>query len=304
MALGGNALLNKGDRPTFDVQMGNVESAVRSMAGVLSWDDMQFVMTHGNGPQVGSEVLRNEAASAAVPKLPLHILSGETQALIGSMLERAISQEFRARGVRKRICTIVTHTLVEKDDPAFGRPTKPIGPFYSKPQLDAALKAEKFSHVKVDGGYRRVVASPKPIGIVEADAILRLLDEGYSVICCGGGGIPVCEDRGRYLPMDSVIDKDLATQVAANALGARKMVILTAIERVYRDYANRKGPIASISCSRLRPMMAGFEEGSIRPKLEACARFVENGGRMSKIGHLTKLQDVLAGRSGTTVTIG
>ena len=302
LALGGNALLKKGEKPTFETQTHNISRAAASMADTLAWKDTNFIITHGNGPQVGAEIMRNHYAKESVPQLPMGILTAETQALVGSMLECAVRAELRKRRISKKVCTVITHTLVDPRDSAFANPTKPVGPFYSKAELAAELKHRKFKYVQEDGKYRQVVASPTPLAVLEADAIRQLLDDDHIVICCGGGGVPVHEQDGVYTMVPGVIDKDLTTQVLANSIGADRMVILTDAECVYGNYQRRSQPLRAISARELRRSVSNYEQGTIRPKIEACLRFIEHGGRSAYIGNLFMLNEVIMGKSGTKIT--
>lgn len=302
VALGGNALLREGEEATFRNQILNVVRAAHSLAPSFSKIERGFALVHGNGPQVGDEYLRNEYSAGHVPSMPLHVLGAESQALIGSMLELALLDEFIQTGSKKKVCTVITHTVVDPNDPAFSRPSKPVGPFYTKKQLDDELSKEKFDYVTQDGRYRKVVASPKPLEILELEQIKSLIDKGYIVICCGGGGSPVHKVDGKgYRGTDAVIDKDRTAQLLATSLRADELVILTNPEKVYWDYGTNKKPIDTISAKKLKPELGSFEDGSMRPKLEACINFIENGGKAARIGSLYKFDDVIAGKNCTTI---
>ena len=298
IALGGNALLLKGERSTFKVQMRNAEMASKKLAGALSKLDYGFVLTHGNGPQVGNELLRNFYAQGRVPRLPLSILNAETQAFIGSMIELALNKELKRLGSRKTVSTVITHVAVNRNDKAFSNPTKPVGPFYTEKELERQLKIERFKYVRTGGSYRRVVASPKPLEILEINTIRRLLKDGYGVICCGGGGVPVFKSKGRYTGADAVIDKDRTTALLASKIGAKKMIILTDVDYVHDD---RKKPIHKIKAKELKKTIGDFEQGTMRPKLEACISFIENGGKVARIGNLSNAESVINGKRCTEI---
>jgi carbamate kinase len=300
IGLGGNALLSPGKSQNVHSEYMNAAKAMHGIAGVIKTSGYNVVITHGNGPQVGDELVRNNHAKGVVPQLPLHILTAETEASIGSVLETVLRNELEQLHVAKDVAVILTHTIVERRDRAFARPTKPIGPIYSRAELEAELKLGKFDYVRNDSGYRKVVPSPNPVGIVEAKTIKSLISSTV-VIAAGGGGIPVFADKDGYAGAKAVIDKDLATQVLANSVGADEMVILTDIDSVYRDFESRKNPIKRIKAEALKKQLKGFEEGTMRPKLEACIRFIENGGRVAYVGGLYRLKDVLEGRSGTAI---
>jgi carbamate kinase len=301
VALGGNALLDYGERPTFRVQFRNASRMARSLGTLLDREDTSIVITHGNGPQVGDELLRNEYAKGEMPKLPLHALIAETQASIGTMLELALKQELARLGSEREVAVLLTHVCVDGSDKAFDKPTKPVGPFYTRAQLEAELRRERFCFVKERGKYRRVVASPEPLRIMEIDAVRTLVNRNAIVIAAGGGGIPVIEGRGVYKGVDAVIDKDLTAQLLASAVDADVLAILTNVDCVYRDYKSRKRPIGRIGIGELEPTLGSFEEGTMRPKLRACVRFIENGGRTAYIGNLFRFDAMLAGKSGTKI---
>ena len=235
VALGGNALLQRGEKPSFHLQMKNISETAWRLAKVMAKSRHGFVITHGNGPQVGDEFLRNFFAKGEIPKLPLHILNAETQAMIGSMLELELGNELKRQGSGKRVSTIITHVLVSRKDPAFEKPTKPIGPFYTEAHLERELEEEKFHYAKVDGEYRRVVPSPRPLEILEINEIEALAKRGDIVICCGGGGIPVFNSGKAHMGAEAVIDKDSTTQLLSNSIGAKRMVILTNVDYVYKS---------------------------------------------------------------------
>ncbi len=302
IALGGNALLRRGQRPTFATQNRNTRLAAKSIVRYIDKYDCGIAITHGNGPQVGEELLRNESARESVAQLPLHILTAETQAFIGSMLESAIMSEARARRIDIKIATVLTHVVVDMDDPAFMKPSKPIGPFYDRGQLARALRSGRFDYVKTGGAFRRAVASPRPIEILELSLVKKLLDDGCVVICAGGGGIPVANVNGRMVGADAVIDKDLTTQLLANGIGADTMVILTDASRLYADYSDKRSGIKEARVADLERMVDSLEKGSIKPKVEACIRFIRNGGRAAYIGNLFMLNRIMDRTSGTMIS--
>ena len=297
IALGGNALLQRGEKPSFSVQLKNARKTAKSIAGRLA-KEQAFVITHGNGPQVGNELLRNIYARKKLPQMPLRIVNAETQAIIGSILQSTIASELRKIGSEKRICTVLTHVLVDRKDKAFENPTKPIGPFYSKKELQEQLKIEKFDYVREGSSYRRVVASPNPIKIIEIDQVRELVKDGFGVICCGGGGIPIFDD---WNGANAVIDKDRTTQRLANSINAKRMAILTNVDCVYNDYGKRQSPMKRMDAASIGKALEEFEEGTMRPKLEACADFIMKGGKSAYIGNLFSLGSILAGDSGTMI---
>lgn len=297
IALGGNALLNPSGKQSFVKENHNMDRVAASIARLSNTWRFSILVTHGNGSQVGDEIMRNEHAKKYVPKLPLYALNAETQAVIGSV----IATSLRNKGIKQEVSVVLAHVLVNRGDPAFKHPTKQVGPFYSGQELQAELKLEKFAYINSHSKYRQVVASPRPVQIVEFETIRKLAKTDV-VITCGGGGIPVIRGREGLEGIDAVIDKDLTSQLLANSVGADTLVILTNSKFVYRDYAKKRGPIKSIRASVLKKTLSGFEEGTMRPKIDACVRFIENGGKEAYIGNVFELEKILAGKSGTKIT--
>jgi carbamate kinase len=300
-ALGGNALLRMGERPTFAQQAKNARKSAMELCKFISKNrNVGVLITHGNGPQVGEELLRDEYSRNIIPEMPLYALGGSTQANIGMMLEIALIEGLSKAGVRREVVTILTHTCV-KEDEALLKPTKPVGPFYTARELREELKTERFDYVKEKGHYRRVVPSPTPVAVIEADAIRKAIVGGAIVIACGGGGIPVIKSGKTYRWVNAVIDKDRTTQVIANALSAKQLFILTDTDYVYSDYPKNKKPIVKIMARNLKKMVGSFENGTMGPKIEASIKFIEQGGKEAHIGELFKLSEMLKRRSGTRI---
>jgi carbamate kinase len=282
IALGGNALLQRGQKGTFDEQYHNVKETVAKIADLIQ-RGYKVVLTHGNGPQVGATLLRHEAAKAIVPPFPLDACGAETQGFIGYMMQQALRNELKSRGVDKFVITIITRVIVDKHDSAFQNPTKPIGPFYSKEEATKIKELKPEVTIKEDAGrgYRRVVPSPDPKIIAERYAIKALVDAGFVVVACGGGGIPIIEEDGRATGVEAVIDKDLAAQRLATLIGAHILVILTDVDGAYVNYGTPKQElIREATSGKLRNYLreGQFKEGSMAPKIEAAIRFVESGG--------------------------
>ncbi len=293
-ALGGNALLRRGEPAEAATQRRNVDEAVRSLADLAA--DHELVVTHGNGPQVGLLALQAEAYREVGP-YPLDVLGAESEGMIGYLIEQRLENELPGRDV----ATLLTQTLVDPEDPAFRRPTKPIGPVY--PGHEARrLAAERGWVVAPDGeGVRRVVPSPDPIGIVELRTIRRLVEAGVLVICAGGGGIPVVVDEeGGLRGVEAVIDKDLAASLLARLLAADLFLMLTDVPAVLREWPGPAArPIRRARPAVLRAM--AFAAGSMGPKVEAACRFVEATGRRAAIGALGDVRAILDGEAGTLV---
>ena len=294
-ALGGNALLRRGEPLEAPVQRAHVEAAARALAPIIR--DHQVVLTHGNGPQVGLLALQSEAYQPVHP-YPLDILGAESEGMIGYLLQQAVENELPGR----EIVTVLTETLVYGDDSAFGHPIKPVGPVYTKPDA-MRLAAERGWSVAPDGsGWRRTVASPQPREIVQIDTINRLVDAGVTVICSGGGGIPTVLDNrsGKRVGIEAVIDKDMSAALLAIETRAELLLLLTDVDAVYADWgAPQARAIRNTTPAELRK--ASFAEGSMAPKVEAACRFVEATGRRAAIGSLESVTEILAGSSGTWV---
>ncbi len=300
IALGGNALLRRNDRPTYADQYRRVRATAAQIARIAGRYE-GLLITHGNGPQVGEELLRNEYARRRLQRLPLYLLNAETQASIGSMLVTALSTEFARRRIRRGIAAVLTHVEVDARGSAFRHPSKPVGPFYTRAELGKALARGRFSYIHEGRMYRRVVPSPEPLSVLEIGAIKSMFDDGTVIIAGGGGGIPVHRRATNYIGVDAVIDKDSTAQLIATGIGADTLAILTDVQGVYMRYPAHGAPIREISADELRAMAQGLEAGTMRPKAEACARFISAGGARACIGSLDELDDVLNGSKGTQI---
>ncbi len=295
-ALGGNALLERGQVLNAENQRLNVRGAAQALAAVHR--DHELVIAHGNGPQVGLLALM-DAAYTAVDPYPLDVLGAETVGMIGYIIEQELGNAIPAGD---RIVTVLTQILVDPDDPAFRRPTKPVGPVYDRRTAER-LAREKGWSVAADGDhFRRVVPSPRPRRIIELDVIRLLVDNGVVVICAGGGGIPVAPDGdGHLYGVEAVIDKDLASGLLAEGIDADRFVMLTDVPCVYADFgSDRQRPIRAAHPDAIEQM--AFAAGSMGPKVEGACRFVRDTGGASAIGQLTDLEDIVAGRAGTLIS--
>jgi carbamate kinase len=292
VALGGNALMRPGERGTAAEQLANLRRAVAALEPLL--DEPGLVLTHGNGPQVGNELLRQERASDEAPPLPLWVAVAQTQAEIGAL----IAAELRPAVERDVVC-VLTHVRVAPDDPAFDRPTKPIGPFYSAEQGELLQRERRWAMVSDSNrGHRRVVPSPEPLEVVELEEIRALADRGAVVVTCGGGGIPVVARGGRLVGVDAVIDKDRASALAARGLGAERLLILTEVPAVYRNFGeSEQEEIRELSRDEAEALLPELAEGSMRPKIEAALAF----GRETLITNFGTLEDALGWRGGTRI---
>ncbi|MGW0705908.1 carbamate kinase [Streptomyces sp. NPDC002643] len=296
VALGGNALLHRGERPDAAVQTANIERVATALAALAH--DHELVVTHGNGPQVGLLAMESAADRALTAPYPLDLLGAQTEGMIGSLLARTLHNVLPGH----RIAALVTHTVVRADDPAFDRPTKFVGQVY--PRQSAELLARRYGwHIARDGAdWRRVVPSPTPERIVETDTIHELLTGGTLVVCAGGGGVPVTADRdtGALTGVEAVVDKDLTAALLAEDLKADFLLILTDVPNVYEGYGTpHQRPVLDATPAQLRG--GGFPAGSMGPKAEAAARFVERTGGLAAIGALDAAYEIVHGRSGTLV---
>ncbi len=306
IAIGGNALVPPGERGTVAEEQAHARVVARDLAWMLL-DGWSLAVTHGNGPQVGIILRRSDLTAdldPSLPRLPLSYCVAETQGGIGHVLATALRNELRSRGLPDRVVTLMTHTVVRSDDPAFGRPTKPIGPFYSFDEAER-LRTRGWEVVEDAGrGYRRVVPSPIPVRIVEQAAVSALLLSGFTVIAAGGGGIAVVEHSGGLEAIDAVIDKDRASAILATNLVADLLVLCTSVPEVAIDFGKptqRPLPILSVDDAAIYLDAGQFPPGSMGPKIEAAIAFVRSGGREVLITSLEHLRDALEGRTGTRI---
>ena len=293
LALGGNALMQPGERGTAAEQRANLAATFGAIASLLH--DGPFVVTHGNGPQVGNELLRQELASAEAPPLPLYLAVAQTQAEIGALVAAELEPV-----AGRPVAVVLTRVEVDESDPAFENPTKPVGPFYDADRA-LALEGERGWIVKEDAGrgWRRVVPSPHPLEVLELGAIRMLLESGVIVVAAGGGGVPVVARDGRHDGVDAVIDKDHASALLAVGLGAERLVILTQVARVYAGFETEAPrPLDELRPGRDDAIIAGLAAGSMRPKVEAAFRFVRETGGEALI---TSAEALEHGEAGTRI---
>jgi carbamate kinase len=304
-ALGGNALLRRGQDDTFENMFASARRAAERVVDVADagWE---IVVTHGNGPQVGRILLQQEAARGWVHPLPLDVCGAESQGQIGYLLQVTIGDVFFERGTERPVSTVLTLTRVRSDDPAFTDPAKPIGPFYEQDEANK-LADERGYAMRPDphGGWRRVVPSPTPYSIVEAPIIRRLVADGVIVIAAGGGGVPVLDDGPRLVGVEGVVDKDLAAAILARDVEASVLLILTDVDRVMRGFGtDGERPIDELSVDEADELLAAgeFASGSMGPKVRAAVEFVRSGReRRAMIGELERAVEILEGRAGTRI---
>ncbi len=293
-ALGGNALLRRGDPLTAENQRINIAVAARALLPIALEHDL--VLTHGNGPQVGLLALQN-LAYRPDEIYPLDILDAESEGMIGYLLEQELGNLLPGR----RMATLLTRIEVARDDPAFSHPTKPIGPVYQREEAERLAAARDWSIAPDGPGWRRVVPSPQPRRILEIDVIRKLVADGVLVVCAGGGGIPVVSGHGGYGGIEAVIDKDLAGALLARSLGADAFLMLTDVDAVYLGW----GTAEAVALRRVAPAEldpSRFDAGSMGPKVAAARRFAETDGGFAVIGSLADAARMLAGEAGTLVT--
>jgi carbamate kinase len=296
IALGGNALIQKGQRGTIREQFENLRLPVRQIAALS--EQYRIIITHGNGPQVGNLLLQQEACRE-VPTLPLEILVAQTEGQIGYMIESTLDEILMDMGIEFRpLVTLITYVVVDGEDPSFLQPTKPIGPGYTREEAERL----PYPTIETPKGYRRVVASPEPLTIVEKREIKKLLDMDFIVICCGGGGIPVIREGRAFSGVDAVIDKDLASALLAEEVGADFFLIATDVSGVMIEFGKPDEKMLhrlTLQEAKRYLQDGQFATGSMKPKVEAASRFVERTGKRALITSISALERGVAGKAGT-----
>ena len=308
IALGGNALQEAKNTATAESQLQVIEKTSSYIADIIE-AGYEVVIAHGNGPQVGRIVLQNEIASSATPAMPFDVCGAMSQGYIGYHIQQGLSKVLHLRGIDKHVVTLVTQVVVDEHDSMFQNPSKPIGPFYSKDDAEKIALAKGYIMKEDSGrGYRRVVASPKPLEIVELDAVKTLVDAGFVVVTVGGGGIPVVKNEdGTLKGTTAVIDKDLASERLAEDLNADTLVILTTVEKVSINYMKPdQEDLSLISVDNAKEYInqGQFPSGSMLPKIESAIQFASSKpGRKCIITSLDKAVDALNGTAGTAITL-
>ena len=305
IALGGNAITRPGERGTIPQQFAHTAETLEHLVPLFR-SDRRIVITHGNGPQIGNILIRSEEGERRVPPLPLDTCVSDSQGGMGYMIQRVADQMFRREGIRRECATVITQVVVDRNDPDFGNPSKPVGSFHTAEELEK-LKSEK-PHWRMKqiepGRWRRVVPSPRPLDILEKDSIAAMLAAGVVVIACGGGGIPVAWDGDRLVGVEGVIDKDLASCLLAKQIRAHKLIIVTSVDKVaiaYHKPEQQWLPNLTLESAR-RYLQAGeFPPGSMGPKIEAALDFIENGGEECIITSTEKIADAVEGNDGTHI---
>ena len=304
IALGGNAILQHGQRGTAEDQWGNLARTAAKLAPIISsW--YQVVITHGNGPQVGNILIQNEHAKDEVPPMPLDVCGAQSQGQIGYALQQVLGNALASMGKSTEVLTVLTQTVVRSSDPAFLEPSKPIGPWFSDAEM-RAIRKERESWIEIPGkGWRKTVPSPRPVRINNTKSIDCLLRNGFVVVTCGGGGIPVIEtEEGILRGIEGVVDKDLASECLATELGAQILLMLTDVDAAYVhfDRPDRQA-VGRIGVESMKQLLAEghFPRGSIGPKVEAAIAFVEKGGDLAIIANLDNAQAAIKGKTGTII---
>lgn len=309
IALGGNAIHNKGERGTYEEQLANVRNMAENLLDILADKNYDIVIVHGNGPQVGNLLIQNDAAQHTVPAMPMFLCGAMTQGQIGHFIQRSIIELFKKNNVDKDVTTVVTHVEVDKSDPAFKNPTKPVGPFYTKEDAEKLAQETGYTYQEDAGrGHRRFVASPNPKSIVEIGAIKKIMDSGIIVIASGGGGIPVSRENGSMEGVNAVIDKDRTASLMCDLLDADIFIVLTGSERVALFYKTDKEKlldILNVNDALNYLSQDFFDKGSMGPKIEAAANFVvKKPHRKALITHPSYLKDALQYKNGTWIVHG
>jgi carbamate kinase len=305
IAFGGNALLPDNQRGLQEEQMRNAQRAARLMVHVVH-KGFELIIVHGNGPQVGNLLLQMEEAITKVPPFSLEICDAMTEGSMGFMLEKAIVNELRTRSIDKEVATVVTQVVVDREDPAFAEPTKPVGPFYTKYRAQILVKEKKWPMVEDAGrGYRKVVPSPRPIDVVPKWIIRDLVLAGRIVIAAGGGGIPVViNGRGLFKGVEAVIDKDYVASLIAREVKVDLFIILTGVDRVSLDFGTpQERPLDVLTVAQAREHLdqGQFPRGSMGPKIEAAIEYIQAGGQEVLITSASHLKAALLRRSGTRI---
>ncbi|MBD3260000.1 carbamate kinase [Candidatus Woesearchaeota archaeon] len=302
VALGGNAILAKKQKPSISSQFANVKTAIKHILPLFK--ECNLIVTHGNGPQVGNIMIRVEEALGKAYNLPLEVCVAESEGEIGYIIDQCLLNALHEKKIKAGVATLLTQVVVDKNDSAFQEPTKPVGPFYSKKQADA-LKRKGLPVIFDSGrGYRRVVPSPKPLRIIESPVIRKLIKQRTIVIAAGGGGIPVIEENGQHKGVEAVIDKDLASSCLAKSVKANILLILTGVDSVKLNFKKRsqKNIDRMDIQTAIEYMKEGhFPPGSMGPKIQAAIDFLESGGEEVIITSPENAEKAFAGKKGTSI---
>jgi len=303
VAIGGNAVNRPGEKPTAENMLSAIEEAMGYLVDML--DEYDIVITHGNGPQVGNILIQQEMAKEVIPPFPIDVNDAQTQGSLGYMIVQALRNRLAERGLNREVAALITQIVVDKNDEAFKKPSKPVGPFYTEEEA-RKLMMEKGWIMKEDAGrgWRRVVPSPKPLDIVEKEIIQMLLRNDVIVVAAGGGGIPVVRENGKLKGIEAVIDKDRASALLAIEINADELIILTGVEKVALNYGkpNQTFVDTLIVDDAMKYLKEGhFPAGSMGPKIEAAIDFVSATNKTCLITDMRKLREALSGKTGTRI---
>jgi len=303
VAIGGNAVNRPGEKPTAENMLSAIEEAMGYLVDML--DEYDIVITHGNGPQVGNILIQQEMAKEVIPPFPIDVNDAQTQGSLGYMIVQALRNRLAERGLNREVAALITQIVVDKNDEAFKKPSKPVGPFYTEEEA-RKLMMEKGWIMKEDAGrgWRRVVPSPKPLDIVEKEIIQMLLKNDVIVVAAGGGGIPVVRENGKLKGIEAVIDKDRASALLAIEINADELIILTGVEKVALNYGkpNQTFVDTLIVDDAMKYLKEGhFPAGSMGPKIEAAIDFVSATNKTCLITDMKKLKEALSGKTGTRI---
>lgn len=306
VALGGNAIIQPGEKGNIHQQFANTRANLDGIVDLIK-EGYSIAVTHGNGPQVGNLLLAVEAIRTKVDPLPLGVLVGATQGTMGYMIAQSLKNRLDKEGIKKEVTTVVTQVEVDKNDPAIENPSKPVGPFYSVEDARILISDSGWKMVEDAGrGWRRVVPSPIPVNVVEKNTIKNMLDNGNIVITCGGGGIPVYKEEDQSLEgLDAVIDKDYASEVLAEQIGAEVLIISTGVDNAALNFGKeneKKLEHLTIKEAEKYLEEGQFPKGSMGPKIKAAVKFIESGGKEVIITSPNKIAEAIKGNAGTHVT--
>ena len=305
VAMGGHAFMQRGEKGDIHDHERNAAEICGSLMTLVE-RNYNLVVTHGNGPQVGNLLLQNELTKDSVPSMPLDVLVANTEGFLGYVLQQALLNHLRRRDIKRYVVTMITQVLVERDDPAFQNPSKPIGPFLTKEQAEERRERLGWNILEDAGrGWRRLVASPRPVRVVQRHMIHDSASAGHIVVACGGGGIPIVRGENRdYEGIEAVIDKDLTSSVLAAEIGAELLIILTDVPQVYVHYGKpEQRALGAVTLKEIEALQAEghFGTGSMGPKVEAAIEFVESGGEAAIITNAASLEKTMKRKAGTTI---
>ncbi len=302
VAMGGHAFIQKGEAGTIEDHERNAESIAQSLMSLIE-REYHLVVTHGNGPQVGNLLIQQEHAKESTPVMPLDVLVAMTEGSLGYVLQQSLLNQLNRREIHRYVVTVVTQVIVDENDPAFGNPTKPIGPFLSKEEAEHRRDELGWQVAEGQRGWRRLVASPRPQKVLQRDMIRDAARAGHIVVAAGGGGVPIkLTAKGEYAGVEAVVDKDLTSAVLAAAVGAELLIILTAVPNVYVNFGKPdQAPLSAVTLEETKDLVASgqFPPGSMGPKIEAVMHFLEHGGRRALITDPVNLPDAMQGRAGS-----